>query len=82
MKTFKLDNENKIDSGFKTPDNYFDNFSANLIQKLQNEPIAEKIKVISIFEKRKKLILTIAAVFVLAIMIPIAYKASTKNQRN
>jgi len=57
MKTFKLDSEPKIDSGFKTPDNYFDNFSANLIQKLQNEPITEKTKVISIFRKRKKKLL-------------------------
>jgi hypothetical protein len=27
MKAFKLENEPKIESGFKTPDHYFDNFS-------------------------------------------------------
>ena len=80
MKTFKLDNEPKIDSGFKTPDNYFEDFSANLIQKLPKEPIAEKTKVISIFRRRKTVLMAIAAVLVLALMIPIAYNANTKSK--
>jgi hypothetical protein len=79
MKTFRLDNEPKIDSGFKTPDHYFENFSANLIQKLAEEPIAEETKVISIFKKRKNILLAIAAVLVLALMIPIFYQANTKS---
>jgi hypothetical protein len=80
MKTFKLDNEPKIESGFKTPDNYFENFSAKLIQSLPKEPIAEETKVISIFRKRKTVLMAIAAVLVLALMIPIAYQANTKNK--
>ena len=49
MKTFKLENEPKIESGFKTPDHYFEDFSAKIMQQLpENEP-----KVISIFQKRK-----------------------------
>lgn len=80
MKTFKLDNEPKIDSGFKTPDNYFDNFSVNLMQKLPMEPISQETKVISIFRKRKSIFMAAAAVLVLAIMIPIAYKANTTNK--
>ncbi|HEU4790369.1 MAG TPA: hypothetical protein VFS71_11835 [Flavobacterium sp.] len=80
MKTFKLDNEPKIDSGFKTPDNYFENFSANLLQKLSEEPVAEETKVISIFRKRKTLLMAIAAVLVLALMIPIAYQANSKSK--
>lgn len=80
MKEFKLDSENKIGSGFKTPDNYFDNFSANLIQKLQTESINEEPKVISIFRKRKNILMAVAAILVLALMIPIAYKANTKNK--
>ena len=78
MKTFKLDNEPKIEPGFKTPDNYFENFSAKLIQSLPKEPIAEETKVISIFRKRKTVLMAIAAVLVLALMIPIAYQANTK----
>jgi hypothetical protein len=79
MKTFRLDNEPKIDSGFKTPDHYFENFSANLIQKLAEEPIAEETKVISIFRKRKNILMAIAAVLVLALMIPIFYQTNTKS---
>ena len=51
MKTFKLENEPKIESGFKTPDHYFEDFSAKIMQQLpENEP-----KVISIFQKRKNI---------------------------
>jgi len=78
MKTFKLDNEPKIDSGFKTPDNYFENFSVNLIQNLQ-EPVTKETKVISIFRKRKKILMAIAAVLILALTTPIVYKANTKS---
>jgi hypothetical protein len=80
MKAFKLDNEPKIASGFKTPDNYFDNFSANLTQKLTEEPIVEQPKVISIFRKRKTILLAIAAVLILALMIPIVYTNDSKNK--
>ena len=80
MKAFILDNEPKIDSGFKTPDNYFENFSANLIQKLPTETISEETKVISIFRKRKNILMAVAAVLVLALMVPIAYRTNTKNK--
>lgn len=80
MKTFKLDNEPKIDSGFKTPDNYFENFSENLLQKLSEEPVGKKTKVVSIFRKRKTVLMAIAAVLMLALMIPIAYQANTKSK--
>ena len=67
MKTFKLQNEPKIETGFKTPDHYFENFSIKIMEQLpKNEP-----KVISIFQKRKTLIMMAAAVLVLALMIPI-----------
>ncbi|AOW09823.1 hypothetical protein [Flavobacterium gilvum] len=80
MKTFNLENGPKIDSGFKTPDNYFENFSANLIQKLPTETLPEETKVISIFRKRKNIFMAVAAVLVLALMIPIAYRANTTNK--
>lgn len=80
MKTFNLENGPKIDSGFKTPENYFENFSANLMQKLPPEPISEENKVISIFRNRKDILMAAAAVLVLAIMIPITYRANTTNK--
>lgn len=79
MNTFKLDNEPKIVTGFKTPDNYFENFSANLTQKLTKESIVEQPKVISIFRKRKTILLAIAAVLMLALMIPIVYTNDSKS---
>lgn len=76
MKTFKLENEPKIESGFKTPENYFENFSAKMMQQLpENEP-----KVISIFQKRKIILMTVAAILVLAMMIPLYTIFSTNSK--
>lgn len=76
MKTFKLENEPKIETGFKTPDHYFENFSIKMMEQLpKNEP-----KVISIFQKRKTLIMMAAAVLILALMIPILSPSSTNTQ--
>lgn len=80
MTAFKLDNEPKIESGFKIPDNYFENFQAALIEKLVQEPINKETKVVSIFQKRKTILLAIAAVLTLALMIPILYQSNTKNK--
>lgn len=67
MKTFKLKSVPKIETGFKTPDSYFENFSIKIIEQLpKNES-----KVISIFQKRKSSIMMVAAILVLALMIPI-----------
>jgi hypothetical protein len=67
MKTFKLENEQKIESGFKTPENYFDTFSARVMQQLPEEDP----KVISLFSKRKTWIYVAAAILVLALTIPV-----------
>lgn len=76
MKTFKLENEPKIETGFKTPDHYFENFSIKMMEQLpKNEP-----KVISIFQKRKTLIMMAAAVLILALMIPILSPSSTNTK--
>jgi short subunit fatty acids transporter len=76
MKTFKLENEPKIKTGFKTPDHYFENFSIKMMEQLpKNEP-----KVISIFQKRKTLIMIAAAILVLALMIPILSPSSTNTK--
>ncbi|MGQ7947068.1 hypothetical protein [Flavobacterium sp. WC2509] len=80
MTPFKLDNTPKIELGFKTPDNYFENFEATFIEKLSKEPIAKETKVVSIFRKRKTVLLAIAAVLTLALMIPIAYQSYSKSK--
>ncbi len=67
MKTFKLDNELKIQTGFTVPENYFENFSAKMMQQLpENEP-----KIISIYARKKTWMYAAAAVLVLALSIPI-----------
>lgn len=76
MKTFKLENTPKIEPGFKTPEHYFENFSEKVMNQIpQNEP-----KVISLFQKRKMMLLMAAAVLVFALMIPI-YKYNSSNSK-
>lgn len=74
MNEFKLDNEPRIETGFKTPEYYFDDFSTRVIQQLpENKP-----KVISIFVKNKIWIFTVAAVLLLALFIPIINTLQTQ----
>jgi hypothetical protein len=71
MKTFKLDNEPKIEPGFKVPDHYFDTFSARMMQELEQN----QTPVISIFKQKRTFIISaVAAVLVLALMIPLLVK--------
>lgn len=73
MNDFKLDKEPKINTGFKTPDGYFDDFSQKLMQQLPpKEP-----EVISIFAKRKTWLYAAAAVLVIALTIPIINQNQT-----
>jgi hypothetical protein len=72
MNTFNLEKEPKIASGFEVPENYFENFSEKLIAKLPNK----EVKVISIFQKRKKWIFAAAAILVLSVSIPVLYQFS------
>lgn len=67
MKTFKLDNEPKISTGFRAPENYFEDFSAKMMQQLpENEP-----KLISIYARKKTWMYAAAAILVLTLSIPI-----------
>jgi hypothetical protein len=67
MKTFKLDKEPKIQTGFTVPENYFEDFSVKMMQHLpEKEP-----KIISLFARKKTWIYAAAAVMVLALSLPI-----------
>lgn len=72
MKEFKLDNHPKINTGFKTPEDYFDTLY-NRMDIPTNE--IQETKVISIVSFRKKLLYAVAAVFVIAISIPLVTNA-------
>lgn len=68
MKAFKLENEPKITTGFKTPDHYFDDFSAKVLQQI-NE--TKEVKVIPIYKRKKVLSMLAAAVVFIGLLIPI-----------
>ncbi|MDQ6530005.1 hypothetical protein [Flavobacterium sp. LHD-85] len=75
MKTFKLENEPKIKSGFKTPENYFDDFSEKVLQQLNEK----EVKVIPFYKRKKTLWMAAAAVVGFALLIPIInnYRANS-----
>ncbi|MEG2102759.1 MAG: hypothetical protein RRY99_14750 [Flavobacterium sp.] len=77
MKAFKLENEPKISSGFKTPENYFDTISAKVLQQINEE----EVKVIPIYKRKKTITLIAAAVVGIALMIPVInnYNATSKE---
>ncbi len=77
MKTFKLENEPKIKSGFKTPEHYFDDFSEKVLQQLNEK----EVKVIPFYKRKKTFSLAAAAVIGFALMIPIVnnYRATSND---
>ena len=76
MKDFKLDNESKIKTGFKIPENYFEQFSENVMTKLPNQ----ELEVISLWDRNKKWIYGAAAVIVLSLAIPLANQLQNNSQ--
>ena len=76
MKPFNLENHQKIKTGFATPEGYFEQFSEKLLANLPQE---EK-PVISLFARKKKWFLAVAAVLILGIMIPFLNKNSRESQ--
>lgn len=77
MKTFKLENEPKIKSGFKTPEHYFDDFSEKVLQQINEK----EVKVIPFYKRKKTLWMAAAAVVGFALLIPVInnYKANSTD---
>lgn len=65
MKKIDLENDKKIESGFKIPDNYFDSFEDRLMQKIELMP--KEPKVISLWQRKSVWISGIAAAVVISI---------------
>jgi hypothetical protein len=78
MKDFKLDNEPKIATGFQIPENYFEQFSEKVMNKLPNQ----EPKVISLWDRNKKWIYGAAAVVVLSLSIPIANQLQNNSDES
>ena len=80
MKNFDLENNDKITTGFKTPENYFEQFEAKMMQQIAAEQPAEKeVKVVSLFYKKQVWISAIAAVFLIAIAIPVYFNMAKES---
>lgn len=69
MNQFKLDNQPKVNSGFKIPDGYFDTLSDRLSPYI----FEEKTKTISLWVRNKQWIYGTAAVIVLSVSLPIMH---------
>lgn len=76
MKPFKLENEPKINSGFTTPEGYFDSFTDKVLPQLSKE----EPKVISIFSRRKTWYYAAAAVVVMLLSFPIYNNFATSSE--
>lgn len=72
MKDFNLHNE-KINTGFKVPEGYFEEFESKMLDNLM---VKKETKVVSLFHKKQIWISSMAAVFVLAIAIPVYFNSA------
>lgn len=76
MKPFDLENKNEIKSGFKVPENYFEQFEAKMMAQIQPE---SETKIVSIFYRKQVWMSAIAAVVLLAIAIPVYFNMANNN---
>lgn len=74
MNEFKLDNQPKIETGFKVPKDYFDTLSEKITSKISSD----NHDVISLYQRNKQLIYAVAAFLVLAINIIFFMPSSVK----
>ena len=63
MKPIDLENNKKIETGFKIPEGYFEAFEAKMMGQIAENPV----KVISIFKTTRFWIASIAALFLISI---------------
>jgi hypothetical protein len=67
MKKFNLEKDPKITSGFKVPEQYFDNFS----EKVMGQLPTDTKKVIPLYNQKNKLFIAVAAVLVFGLFLPV-----------
>lgn len=80
MNNFNLENTTKISSGFKIPENYFEQFEVKMMQHILDKNNSKKeAKVVSLFHKKQIWISSIAAIFLVAIAIPIYFNMAKEN---
>ena len=77
MATFKLNEEQKITTGFKVPEHYFEDFSAKIIAQIQEQ---REVKVVSLSHRRKIMFYAAAAVIGMALMVPVYNDFQSKRE--
>jgi hypothetical protein len=77
MTAFKLNNRQKITTGFKVPEHYFEDFSAKVMQQINAE---EQVEVIPFADdKRKTWFYAVAAILIMALMVPVYINYQSKK---
>ncbi len=76
MKKFDLENIPKTTSGFIVPDNYFEDFSKNVLSQLPDETK----RVIPLYKQKSKLLMAVAAILVIGLFIPIFNQLSKPSE--
>ena len=76
MKRFDLEHNKEIKSGFKVPENYFEQFEAKMMAQI---PVEKETKVVSLFYRKQVWISAIAAVFLIAIAIPVYFNMAKES---
>ena len=76
MKKFDLENMPKTTSGFIVPDNYFEDFSKNVLSQLPDETK----RVIPLYKQKSKLLMAVAAILVIGLFIPIFNQLSKPSE--
>lgn len=77
MNNLKLNNENKINSGFKIPDNYFEQFEKKMTNHVQ---LNHQIKVIPLWKQKRIWFSSIAALLLISVGLPYYFSTNTKNE--
>lgn len=67
MNSFNLENQPRLKPGFTTPDDYFDGLEDQVLARLPERGA----KVVPLFQRHRAAIYAVAAVLVLALLIPL-----------
>ena len=77
MKPFDIESNEKIETGFKIPENYFEQFEAKMMAQISLE---KEMKIVSIFQNKQLWISSIAAAVLLAIGIPVYFTMANETK--
>jgi len=74
MKPFQIDEQNKIKSGFTVPEGFFEANAQNLLNQIDDTPAP-----ISLWDRYKKPLMSIAAILVIGLGIGFYWKIQVQN---